>query len=139
MVHNALMDKDGVFRVATWNIHKGVRGVGPARRLEIHDIGHGVEQLDADVVCLQEVRKVHRRGQDHFARWPAQPQAEYLAPLGYEAVYRTNAYTRDGEHGNALLTRWPVVTTSTRTCRTTVSSNAACCMWRSGWPIGRCM
>src|SRR5256885_3792383 len=32
-----------------------------------------------------------------------------LPILGYEAVYRTNAYTRHGEHGNALLTRWPVV------------------------------
>ncbi len=109
MGHNSGMDKDGVFRVATWNIHKGVRGMGPTRRLEIHDIGHGVEQLDADVVCLQEVRKVHRREQSHFARWPAMPQAEYLAPEGYEAVYRTNAVTRHGEHGNALLTRWPVV------------------------------
>ena len=36
-------------------------------------------------------------------------QAEFLAPLGYTAVYETNAYTRHGEHGNALLTRWPVI------------------------------
>jgi endonuclease/exonuclease/phosphatase family metal-dependent hydrolase len=28
---------------------------------------------------------------------------------GYEAVYRTNAVTRHGEHGNAMLSRWPVV------------------------------
>lgn len=95
--------------MATWNIHKGVRGVGPARRLEIHDIGHGVEQLDADVVCLQEVRKMHRGEEAYFTRWPSMPQADYLAPEGYEAVYRTNAYTRHGEHGNALLSRWPVV------------------------------
>jgi endonuclease/exonuclease/phosphatase family metal-dependent hydrolase len=37
-------------------------------------------------------------------------QADYLAPLGYEAVYRTNAVTRHGEHGNAVLSRWPVLT-----------------------------
>ena len=49
------------FRVATYNIHKGVQGLGPARRLEIHNIGHAIEQLDADVVCLQEVRKGHRK------------------------------------------------------------------------------
>jgi endonuclease/exonuclease/phosphatase family metal-dependent hydrolase len=36
------------------------------------------------------------------------PQADFLAPEGYEAVYRTNAITRHGEHGNALLSRWPV-------------------------------
>ena len=98
-----------VLRVATWNIHKGVQGVGPVRRLEIHNIGHAIEQLDADLVCLQEVRFVNRREQRRFARWPDQPQADFLAPEGYEPVYRTNAVTRHGEHGNALLSRWPVV------------------------------
>lgn len=102
-------DGAGILRIATYNIHKGVQGLGPARRLEIHNLGHAVEQLDADIVCLQEVRKVHRRGAQHFPRWPELPQAEFLAPEGYEAVYRTNAFTRHGEHGNALLTRWPVI------------------------------
>jgi endonuclease/exonuclease/phosphatase family metal-dependent hydrolase len=98
-----------VLRVATYNIHKGVQGVGPRRRLEIHNLAHAVEQLDADVVCLQEVRKVHHRGEEFFSRWPDMPQADFLAPEGYEVVYRTNAYTRHGEHGNAMLSRWPVI------------------------------
>jgi endonuclease/exonuclease/phosphatase family metal-dependent hydrolase len=98
-----------VIRVATYNIHKGVQGLGPARRLEIHNLGHAVEQLDADIVCLQEVRKQHRRGPEYFPHWPDQPQADFLAPEGYTAIYRTNAHTRHGEHGNAMLTRWPVV------------------------------
>lgn len=101
--------RDGILRVATYNIHKGVQGLGPARRLEIHNLGLAVEALDADVVCLQEVRASNRREAGHFIRWPAQNQADFLAPLGYEAVYRTNAVTRDGEHGNALLSRWPIV------------------------------
>ena len=96
-------------RVATYNIHKGVQGFGPSRRLEIHNLGHAIEQLDADIVCLQEVRSVHRREAKYFKHWPELPQADYLAPEGYEAVYRTNATTRDGEHGNAILSRWPVV------------------------------
>ena len=96
-------------RVATYNIHKGVQGLGPRRRLEIHNLGHAVEQLDADIVCLQEVRKVHRGDARYFAHWPELPQAEFLAPQGYEAVYRTNATTRHGEHGNAMLSRWPVL------------------------------
>jgi endonuclease/exonuclease/phosphatase family metal-dependent hydrolase len=98
-----------ILRVATWNIHKGVQGLGPVRRLEIHNIGHAVEQLDADLVCLQEVRFANRREQRRFAHWPELPQAEFLAPEGYESVYRTNAITRHGEHGNALLSRWPVL------------------------------
>lgn len=98
-----------VLRVATYNIHKGVQGLGPVRRLEIHNLGHAVEQLDADIVCLQEVRKLHRREELYFKRWPELPQAEFLCPEGYYAVYQTNARTKHGEHGNALLSRWPVV------------------------------
>ena len=98
-----------VLRIATYNIHKGVQGIGPTRRLEIHNLGHAVEQLDADIVCLQEVRKLHRREERYFTRWPELPQAEFLCPEGYAAVYQTNATTRHGEHGNAMLSRWPVV------------------------------
>ncbi len=96
-------------RIATYNIHKGVQGLGPMRRLEIHNLALAVESLDADVVCLQEVRHYNRREAKRFPLWPELGQAEFLAPPGYEAVYRTNAVTRDGEHGNALLSRWPVM------------------------------
>lgn len=100
-------------RIATYNIHKGVRGMGPGKRLEIHNLGLGVEALDADLVFLQEVRLYHHRDARRFEQggpsgWPGQGQAEYLAPEGYYPVYRTNAVTRHGEHGNALLSRWPV-------------------------------
>lgn len=96
-------------RVATWNIHKGVNGLGPRRRLEIHNIGLAIDQFDADIVCLQEVRKSHRQEAKRFTHWPEQAQADFLAPLGYTAIYQTNAVTKHGEHGNGLLTRWPVV------------------------------
>ncbi|MES2958132.1 MAG: endonuclease/exonuclease/phosphatase family protein [Pseudomonadota bacterium] len=107
--HTGLHDR---LRVATYNIHKGVRGVGPRKRLEIHNLGLGVEALDADLVFLQEVRLHHAADARHFDRtwfgWPEQGQAEFLAPEGYEVAYRTNAVTRHGEHGNALLSRWPL-------------------------------
>jgi endonuclease/exonuclease/phosphatase family metal-dependent hydrolase len=101
-----------VLRVATYNIHKGVRGVGPGKRLEIHNMVLGIEALDADMVFLQEVRRFHRaealQFPDTHIGWPRMPQADYLAPEGYEVAYRTNAITRYGEHGNALLSRWPL-------------------------------
>jgi endonuclease/exonuclease/phosphatase family metal-dependent hydrolase len=107
--HSVLHDR---LRVATYNIHKGVRGVGPRKRLEIHNLGLGVEALDADLVFLQEVRLHHSRDARQFDRtwfgWPEQGQAEFLAPEGYDVAYRTNAITRHGEHGNALLSRWPL-------------------------------
>jgi endonuclease/exonuclease/phosphatase family metal-dependent hydrolase len=101
-----------VLRVATYNIHKGVRGVGPGKRLEIHNLGLGIESLDADLICLQEVRLHHQRDALHFKRtllgWPEEGQADFLAPEGYDVAYRTNATTKHGEHGNALLARWPI-------------------------------
>ena len=101
-----------VLRVATYNIHKGVRGLGPGKRLEIHNLGLGIEALDADLVCLQEVRLYHRRDALHFDQtllgWPGEGQADFLAPDGYAVAYRSNAVTRHGEHGNALLSRWPI-------------------------------
>jgi endonuclease/exonuclease/phosphatase family metal-dependent hydrolase len=99
-------------RVATYNIHKGVRGVGPRKRLEIHNLGLGIEALDADLVFLQEVRLYEARDARRFDRtwfgWPSEGQAEFLAPDGYAVAYRSNAVTRHGEHGNALLSRWPL-------------------------------
>ena len=102
----------GALRVATYNIHKGVRGLGLRKRLEIHNLGLAIEAFDADMVFLQEVRLFHTREARRFERtwfgWPEQGQAEFLAPDGYDAAYRTNAVTRYGEHGNALLSRWPL-------------------------------
>jgi endonuclease/exonuclease/phosphatase family metal-dependent hydrolase len=99
-------------RVATYNIHKGVRGMAFRKRLEIHNLGLGIESLDADLVFLQEVRLYNAPDARRFERtwfgWPAEGQAEFLAPEGYAVAYRSNAITRHGEHGNALLSRWPL-------------------------------
>ena len=106
------VDPAHTLRVATYNIHKGVRGVGPGKRLEIHNLGLGIEALDADLVFLQEVRSFHHADARRFERtwfgWPREGQADFLAPEGYDVAYRTNAVTRHGEHGNALLSRWPI-------------------------------
>ena len=108
---NTSLHPSHILRVATYNIHKGVRGVGPNKRLEIHNLGLGIEALDADLVFLQEVRLFNhseaKRFVDTYVGWPKMPQADYLAPEGYEVAYRTNAVTKEGEHGNALLSRWP--------------------------------
>ena len=97
-------------RVATYNIHKGVTGI--RGRPRIHDVRMALEAIDADIVFLQEVHLYHRRHAQRFDRtwfgWPEQGQADFLAPQGYDVAYRTNAVTRHGEHGNALLARWPL-------------------------------
>jgi endonuclease/exonuclease/phosphatase family metal-dependent hydrolase len=114
--HSALgqrFDRAEVLRVATYNIHKGVCGLGPSRRLEIHNLSAGVQTLDADVLFLQEVSHVHEAHARRFRHlpqmWPTLGQADFLATRGdHQVAYRSNAYTRHGEHGNALLSRWPL-------------------------------
>ena len=64
--------------------------------------------MDADLICLQEVRAQNRKEAARFAHWPQAQQADFLAPAGYHAIYRSNAITKHGEHGNALLSRWPL-------------------------------
>lgn len=103
------MDGPRSLRIVSYNIHKGVQGIGPLRRLEIHNMAAALAAMDADIVCLQEVRAHNLREAAFFPNWPTMGQAEFLAPLGYQAIYRTNARTPGGEHGNALLSRWPVL------------------------------
>lgn len=96
-------------RVVSWNIHKGVNGMGLGRSLQIHNIAYAIESMAADLICLQEVRSHNHKEARRYAHWPEQNQAEYLAPSGYHAIYRSNALTKHGEHGNALLSRYPVL------------------------------
>ena len=97
-------------RVASYNIHKGVLGYGPAKRASIVELQEALRDLQPDLVFLQEVQYLHQRHARRFPLWPQQPQHDFLAEgLGMHAAYRTNAFTRHGEHGNALLSRYPIV------------------------------
>jgi endonuclease/exonuclease/phosphatase family metal-dependent hydrolase len=96
-------------RVASYNIHKGVLGHGPAKRASIVELRAALQGLQPDLVFLQEVQFLHLR-HARLSGWPAQPQHDFLAQaLGMYAAYRTNARTRHGEHGNALLSRYPII------------------------------
>ena len=97
-------------RVASYNIHKGVLGHGPAKRASILDLQSALQGLQPDLVFLQEVQFLHQRNARRLSGWPAQPQHDFLGDaLGMHAAYRTNACTRQGEHGNALLSRYPII------------------------------
>lgn len=97
-------------RVASYNIHKGVLGHGPGKRASILDLQAALQTLQPDLVFLQEVQFRHQRHAHHLRGWPEQPQHVFLGQaLGLHAAYRTNAVTRHGEHGNALLSRYPIL------------------------------
>jgi endonuclease/exonuclease/phosphatase family metal-dependent hydrolase len=103
---------EGRLRIVSYNIAKGVRGMGPVQRLEIHGVAKALRGLAPDVVALQEVRQTddaHARRFSHpETGWPKEGQTQALARDDFEFAYRTNARTRGGEHGNAVLARCPI-------------------------------
>jgi len=94
--------------VATYNIRKGVSQFN--RRMMVHELRDRLRQVDADIVFLQEVLGRHERHADRFHGWPDSPQYEFLADSVWgEFAYGRNAVYDHGHHGNAILSRFPIV------------------------------
>ncbi|HMV18613.1 MAG TPA: endonuclease/exonuclease/phosphatase family protein [Zoogloea sp.] len=95
-------------RICTYNIHKGFSQFN--RRLAIHDVRERLHQLGADVVFLQEVQGQHLHHARRHTDWPEQPQHEFLAgDLWRDTAYGGNALYDHGHHGNAILSRHPIL------------------------------
>jgi endonuclease/exonuclease/phosphatase family metal-dependent hydrolase len=114
-------------RVASYNIHKGVwRELFGLRKISrIHELREKVHELQADLIFLQEVQGRHDRHAQRFQHWPEQSQDNFLAQPpatysgvivgpAYEAVYGRNANYLHGHHGNALLSRFDVISRENR-------------------------
>ena len=95
--------------VTTYNIHKGFSQFN--RRMMVHELRERLRHLNSDLVFLQEVQGLHLGHAATHANWPTAPQHEFLA----EAVWDSTAYGHNmvydhGHHGNAILSRFPIVT-----------------------------
>jgi len=98
-------------KVLTYNIHKGF--CSGNRRFVLEGIRERIVESGADVVFLQEVHgwaHASPRRQKRFS-YPEEPHFEYLADRVWpHYAYARNAIYRKGDHGNALLSRFPIVT-----------------------------
>lgn len=95
-------------KLLTLNMHKGF-GVGN-RRFILHELREAIRAVEADVVCLQEVLGDHREHSTRYEAWPDGPQYEFLA----DTIWRHHAYGKNaaypaGHHGNALLSKQPIL------------------------------
>jgi endonuclease/exonuclease/phosphatase family metal-dependent hydrolase len=97
-------------RVCSYNIHKGFSQLN--RRMVIHELRERLQQLDPDVALLQEVQGLHLKHERRHADWPAQPQHEFLAGAALHSAYGGNAAYDHGHHGNAVLSRYPILRSS---------------------------
>jgi len=98
---------DPALTVVTYNIHKGFSALNG--RLVVHEIRERLHALAADVVFLQEVQGAHKRHSRHHVAWPEESQHEFLSQEGGHSAYGMNASYLDGHHGNAIVSRYPIV------------------------------
>ena len=94
-------------RVVTLNIHKGLSQFNT--RVVIHELREGLRALAPDLVFLQEVQGLNERHALRFAAWPGKPQHEFLAGEDWKHVYGLNRVHQYGHYGNAVLSRFPIV------------------------------
>ncbi|MBK1612214.1 hypothetical protein CKO44_01880 [Rubrivivax gelatinosus] len=95
-------------RVLTVNTHKGFTALN--RRFVLHELRDAVRAVDADLVFLQEVQGSHRHHGERVAHWPQAPHYEFIADqLWPQFAYGRNAVYPHGDHGNALLSKYPIV------------------------------
>lgn len=95
-------------QVATYNIHKGFSHFN--QRMVLHELRDGLHAMRPDVVFLQEVVGTHERHAARYRDWPRAPQYEFLADAVWsDFAYGKNAVYDEGHHGNAILSRFPIV------------------------------
>lgn len=93
--------------IASYNIHKGFSAFN---RLRVHELRAGLEGLAPDLVFLQEVQGLHQRHAERHNNWPGLPQYEFLADgIWQDHAYGRNVVYEHGHHGNAILSRYPIV------------------------------
>jgi len=95
-------------RVLTVNTHKGFNFLN--RRFVLEELRQAVRQVGADVVFLQEVQGEHETHALRVLGWPSTPHYEFLADeIWPEFAYGRNAVYPEGHHGNAILSKFPIV------------------------------
>lgn len=94
--------------ITTYNIHKGFSHFN--RRMVLHELRQQLRALKADVVFLQEVHGNHAGHAARFRDWPLTSQYEFLADSVWsDFAYGKNAVYDHGDHGNAILSRFPIM------------------------------
>lgn len=100
-------------KIATYNIHKGLSYFN--HRVVLHELRERLRELDADIVFLQEVQGEHTRHGERYHNYPAGAQHEFLAGETWlHSVYGKNSVYEAGHHGNAILSRFPVMRSSNK-------------------------
>ncbi len=104
-------DKQFSLRVLSYNIHKGFSA--GKKKFILQGIKEAIRLVRADLVFLQEVIGEHREHQENVEDWPSATQFEFLADSVWDHfAYGKNAVYDAGHHGNAILSKYPIIESS---------------------------
>ena len=96
--------------ILTYNIHKGY--CTGNRRFVLDSMRQRIAETGADIVFLQEIHgtAIKSEAKKRKFSYPDQPHFEYLADQAWpHFAYGRNAIYRKGDHGNAILSKYPFV------------------------------
>jgi endonuclease/exonuclease/phosphatase family metal-dependent hydrolase len=92
----------------TINAHKGFSALN--KRFALPELRDCIFAAGADIIFLQEVVGQNLRHAEKYFDWPLKPQHEYIAEKsGFSHAYGKNAVYTSGHHGNAILSRFPIL------------------------------
>ncbi|MBI4350823.1 MAG: endonuclease/exonuclease/phosphatase family protein [Elusimicrobia bacterium] len=95
-------------KLLTINLHKGFSPLN--KRFILPQLRRCIHSTSADVIFMQEVVGENLRKAAKHKDWPDRPQHEYIAgEAGFDHVYGKNAVYTFGHHGNAILSRYPIL------------------------------
>lgn len=95
-------------KILTYNIHKGFSFGN--RLFVLEHMREGIRHLKPDIVCLQEVCGSNKKHLQKHKNYPLESQFEFLADeLWPHFAYGKNAVYAEGHHGNAILSRYPIL------------------------------
>lgn len=94
-------------RILSYNIHKGFNKWGSS--FVLPQIRKAIRSTDADLVLLQEVVGENAKHKRNIELWPEESQFEFLAnDVWPHYSYGKNAVYTERNHGNAILSRYPI-------------------------------
>lgn len=96
------------FKVLSYNVHKGF-ALGP-QKFTLHLIRQAIRETGADLCFLQEVVGENQIFSRTIENWPTESQFEFLADTVWSHhSYGKNAVFPDRHHGNAILSKFPII------------------------------
>jgi endonuclease/exonuclease/phosphatase family metal-dependent hydrolase len=95
-------------KILSYNIHKGFTLTNQDFILD--KIKSAIRDTDADILFLQEVLGHHENEKCVIPEWKTAIQFEYLADSVWpHFAYGKNAVYSEGHHGNAILSKFPIL------------------------------